>query len=142
MDLYNSSYNTDDRDDEPYRCSPAYGEDDIVCLGSDSEETAEEVAQKHQRYEAEAQRCSKGQLPILQSACLKGPFETGWVNPWRYRPAKKQNQDWWQPGSEDMLFTRAKVMERAAAHGLGYLEPADALSCKSGLLLFSTCDQR
>ncbi|KAL2069679.1 hypothetical protein VTL71DRAFT_14358 [Oculimacula yallundae] len=134
MDPYNSSYDTEDRDEEPFRCSPTYDEDDIVCLGSDSEQTAEEVAQKHQRYESEARRIVEGRLPILQSASLKGPFETGWINPWRYRPAKTKvkDQDWWQPGSEDMLFTRARVMERAAAHGLGYLQPADALSwCKA-----------
>ncbi|KAH7346552.1 hypothetical protein BKA65DRAFT_279266 [Rhexocercosporidium sp. MPI-PUGE-AT-0058] len=132
MDAYNSSCNTDDQDEEPYHCTPAYDEEDIVCLGSDTEEAAEEIAKKHRRYEVEAQRCNKGQLPILQSASLKGPFETGWVNPWRYRPTKKQDEDWWQPGSEDMLFTRAKVMERAAAYGLGYLQPADALRwCKA-----------
>ncbi|KAG4437989.1 hypothetical protein IFR05_006529 [Cadophora sp. M221] len=132
MDAYNSSCITDDQDEEPYHCSPAYEEDDILCLGSDAEETTDEIVKKQQRYEAEAQRCAKGHLPVLQSAGLKGPFETGWVNPWRYRPRKKQNEDWWQPGSEDMLFTRAKVMERAAAHGLGYLQPADALRwCKA-----------
>ncbi|PVH84165.1 hypothetical protein DL98DRAFT_569162 [Cadophora sp. DSE1049] len=132
MEPYSSSYISEDQDEEPYHCSPAYDEQDIVCLGSDSEETAEEIARKRQRYEAEAQRCIKGKLPILQSASLKGPFDAGWINPWRYRPKKKQNEDWWQPGSEDMLFTRSKVMERAAAHGLGYLEPADALRwCKA-----------
>ncbi|KAH6713783.1 hypothetical protein BKA61DRAFT_735372 [Leptodontidium sp. MPI-SDFR-AT-0119] len=132
MDAYSSSYNTDDQDDEPYHCNPAYDEEEIVCLGSDAEETTGEIAKKHQRYEAEARRCAKGYLPVLQSASLRGPFETGWVNPWRSRPTKKQNEDWWQPGSEDMLFTRAKVMERAAAHGLGYLQPADALRwCKA-----------
>ena len=130
MDPYSSSFISEDQDEEPYHCSPAYEEQDIVCLGSDSEETAEETARKHQRYEAEAQRCRKGKLPILQPASLKGPFDAGWVNPWRYRPKKNENEDWWQPGSEDMLFTRAKVMERAAAHGLGYLEPADALRCE------------
>ncbi|CZS92827.1 uncharacterized protein RAG0_03323 [Rhynchosporium agropyri] len=133
MGPFKSSYDIDNYEDEPYHCRPpTCDEDDIVCLGSDSEQTTEEVAQKHQRYEAEAQRIVKGKLPILQSASLKGPFEKGWVNPWVYRPIKKQDQEWWQPGSEDMLFTRAKVMERAAAHGLGYLKPADALEwCKA-----------
>ncbi|KAH9214198.1 hypothetical protein DL95DRAFT_389907, partial [Leptodontidium sp. 2 PMI_412] len=76
MDAYSSSYNTDDQDDEPYHCSPAYDEEEIVCLGSDAEETTEEIAKKHQRYEAEARRCAKGYLPVLQSASLRGPFET------------------------------------------------------------------
>jgi hypothetical protein len=75
----------------------------------------------------------RGHLPVLQSASLRGPFskETGWVNPWRYRPRQKQD-DWWQPGSEDMLFTRENVMKRAVAHGLGYLSPGEALAwCKA-----------
>ncbi|KAH7397856.1 hypothetical protein BKA64DRAFT_51220 [Cadophora sp. MPI-SDFR-AT-0126] len=132
MEPYSSSYISEDQDEEPYHCSPAYEAQDIICLGSDSEDTSEEIALKHKRYEAEAQRCIEGKLPMIQSASLKGPFDVGWINPWRYRPKKKLNEDWWQPGSEDMLFTRAKVMQRAAAHGLGYLEPADALKwCKA-----------
>lgn len=135
MDHYSSSNYSDALDDQPYHFTPAVNPEDVVCPGSDAEETPDEIEQKRQRYEKAAQRCTKGQIPTILSARLKGPFskESGWINPWRYRPRRKQNQeDWWQPGSEDMLFTRANVMRKAAAHGLGYLTPADALQwCKA-----------
>ncbi|KAI9054564.1 hypothetical protein LZ554_001719 [Drepanopeziza brunnea f. sp. 'monogermtubi'] len=128
-----SSYDSAEVEEEPYYCSPVCAPDDILCPGSDAEDTPDEVHKKRLRYEAAAQRVATGHLPAILSARLKGPFskEGGWVNPWRYRPKKKQDDTWWQPGSEDMLFTRANVMKRAAAHGLGYLTPADALRwCK------------
>ncbi|EKD15184.1 uncharacterized protein L3040_001552 [Drepanopeziza brunnea f. sp. 'multigermtubi'] len=128
-----SSYDSAEVEEEPYYCSPVCAPDDILCSGSDAEDTPDEVHKKHLRYEAAAQRVATGHLPAILSARLKGPFskEGGWINPWRYRPKKKQDDAWWQPGSEDMLFTRANVMKRAAAHGLGYLTPADALRwCK------------
>lgn len=107
-------------DGQPYHFSPAVHPNDIVCPGSDTEDTPEELDRKRHRYEEIAQRCTKGYIPTILSASLKGPFskESGWNNPWRYRPRKKQDEDWWQPGSENMLFTRANVMKRAAAHGL------------------------
>lgn len=90
---------------------------------------------KRQRYENAAQSFVAGEIPRIQSASLRGPLseESGWINPWRYRPRKpREEEDWWRPGSEDMLFTRDNVMKRAAAHGLGYLSPADALAwCKA-----------
>jgi hypothetical protein len=114
-------------EDEPFYYSPACGED-IICPGSDAEETAEETQQKHLRYEYQARRYMLGHLPVLQSATLRGPF-SGWINPWRWVP---REDDWWQPGSENMLFTRENVMKRAANHGFGYLSPAEALAwCKA-----------
>lgn len=120
--------------DETYHHTPIYDPADIVCLGSDAEETPEERQLKRERYEMEAQRIARGRLPVLQSARLQGPFskDTGWTNPWRSRTKRKTEEDWWQPGSENMLFTRANVMKRAASHGLGYLTPAEALKwCKA-----------
>jgi hypothetical protein len=130
-----TSWNSRSSDhDEPFYCSPVCLPEDIICAGSDTEETPEETQRKHLRYEQQSQRFMRGHLPVLQSASLRGPFskETGWVNPWRYRPRQKQEDDWWQPGSEDMLFTRENVMKRAVAHGLGYLSPGEALAwCKA-----------
>jgi hypothetical protein len=132
MDRYDNvaTQNTVEQEDEPFYCSPAYTEEDVICSGSDAEETAEEIAQKRARYEHHARRYLRGYLPVLQSASLRGPF-TGWANPWRRVPSAKPD-DWWQPGSEDMLFTRERVMTRAADHGLGYLGPTEALAwCKA-----------
>ncbi|KAF4624666.1 hypothetical protein G7Y89_g13502 [Cudoniella acicularis] len=115
----------------PIYCSPAHGPEDIICEGSDTEQSAEDVRKKRLRYENQARRCARGQLPIILSAGLRGPFDrdSGWANPWRYRAP--ETPSWWQPGSEDMLFTRANVMQRAAAHGLEHLSPAEALAwCK------------
>jgi hypothetical protein len=120
--------NNEEQEDEPFYCSPAYAEGDVIWPGSDSEETAEETERKRLRYEHHARRYLRGHLPVLQSAALRGPL-SGWVNPWRW--VSKQD-DWWQPRSEDMLFTREKVMKRAADHGLGYLGPTEALAwCKA-----------
>jgi hypothetical protein len=119
-----TTLNTEEQEDEPFYCSPAYAKEDVIWPGSDSEETAEETERKRLRYEHHAKRYLRGHLPVLQSAALRGPL-SGWVNPWRW--VSKQD-DWWQPGSEDMLFTREKVMQRAADHGLGYLGPTEALA--------------
>ncbi len=120
---------------EPYHCTPTYDPSDIICPGSDAEETPEETRKKRQRYEDMAKRYEKGERPMIQSASLRGPLseESGWINPWRHRLRKPgEENNWWQPGSEDMLFTRENVMKRAAAYGLGYMSPAAALAwCKA-----------
>ncbi|PBP25648.1 protamine P1, partial [Diplocarpon rosae] len=134
MDRFNRSYDSEDMNDELYYSAPAFDPADVLCSGSDSEETPEQVAKKRVRYEEAAQRVVAGHLPKLLSASLKGPFskKSGWVNPWRQKPRRKRVGEWWQPGSEDMLFTRTNVMKRAADHGLAYLDPEAALQwCKA-----------
>jgi hypothetical protein len=123
-----TAISTEEQEDEPFYCSPDCAEEDVIWPGSDSEETAEENEQRRLRYEHHARRYMQGHLPVLQSAALRGPL-SGWLNPWRW--VSKQDE-WWQPGSEDMLFTREKVMKRAADHGVGYLGPTEALAwCKA-----------
>jgi hypothetical protein len=134
MDPYASVSHRRNGEDEPYHCSPTFTSDDIVCLGSDTEETPEETQKKRIRYENQAQRCTAGHLPVLLSASLRGPLDrkSGWENPWRYRPRKKKEDEWWQPERlEDMLFTRANVLKRARDYGMGHLTPPQALQwCK------------
>jgi hypothetical protein len=118
--------------DAPFHCSPAIAPEDVICGGSDTEETEDEILRKRLRYEDQARRCMNGHLPVLQSTNLRGPLtkESGWLNPWRYQELEKQS--WWRPGAKDMMFTKQDVMKRAADHGLGHLSPADALAwCKS-----------
>lgn len=140
MDRYDNANtnNIEEPDeDEPFYYSPACAEEDIIWPGSDAEETAEEIQQRHLRYEHQARRYMLGHLPVLQSATLRGPF-SGWVNPWRWVP--REEDDWWQPGSENMLFTRENVMKRAANHGLAYLSPAEALAwCKASAQAEAQC---
>ncbi|KAL3421423.1 hypothetical protein PVAG01_07868 [Phlyctema vagabunda] len=117
---------------EPLYCSAPQSLEDILIDGSDSEETPAQIRIKRQRYEEAAQSYLDGNVPILQSASLKGPFErgSGWVNPWRYKSRKPPA--WWVPESDDMLFTRANVLRWARDCGLGYLDPAQALArCKA-----------
>ena len=133
MDRYGNAtaLSTEEEEDEPFYCSPASADNDVIWPGSDSEQTLEEIEQKRSRYEYHARRYLRGYQPVLQSATLRGPL-SGWKNPWRWVPPPAKEDDWWQPGSEDMLFTREKVMKRAADHGLGYLGPSEALAwCKA-----------
>lgn len=117
-------------DNEPLYYSAPHNPDDVVWAGSDTEQTPQEIQEKRLRYESHARRYLRGHLPVLQSARLRGPLGEGWVNPWRYRG--QQDPDWWQPGSEDMLFTRANVMKWASNNGLEYLAPTEALArCKA-----------
>lgn len=132
MDRYgNATALSTEEEEEPFYCSPASADNDVIWPGSDSEQTLEEIEQKRSRYEYHARRYLRGYQPVLQSATLRGPL-SGWKNPWRWVPPPAKEDDWWQPGSEDMLFTREKVMKRAADHGLGYLGPSEALAwCKA-----------
>lgn len=118
--------------DAPFHYSPAIAPEDVICGGSDTEETEDEIRRKHLRYEEQARRYMSGNLPVLQSVLLRGPLttESGWVNPWRYQ--KPEKETWWRPGAKDMMFRKQDVMKRAADHGLGHLNPAEALAwCKS-----------
>jgi hypothetical protein len=133
MDRYGNAtaISTDEEEDEPFYCSPICADKNVIWPGSDSEQTVEEIEQKRLRYEHHARRYLRGYQPVLQSTTLRGPL-SGWINPWRWVPPAAKEDDWWQPGSEDMLFTREKVMKRAADHGLGYLGPSEALAwCKA-----------
>ena len=66
---------------EPLRPPP----EDILCYGSDDEETPEGHRDKRRRIEAQGQQyLRRGRLFIL-SASLRGPLDEGWVNPWARR---------------------------------------------------------
>jgi hypothetical protein len=130
MDSFMSFNSCDTEEEERPYCSAPQNEEDIIWAGSDAEQSAEERTSKRLRYEHHAQRYIRGHIPVLHSASLTGPFGKDWVNPWRYRQRKVPN--WWQPGSKDMMFTRANVLKRAADHGMGHLRPAEALAwCKA-----------
>ncbi|KAM0318733.1 hypothetical protein ACHAO8_001526 [Botrytis cinerea] len=113
---------TSDNDDEPFYFTPAYKPEDLICEGSDSEANPRAIIKKRRQYEQCAERVDRGQLPIIQSAQLRGPLDD-WVNPWRHREG-----DWWKPGSKDMLFRKEDVMRRAREHGRKDMSPTEALA--------------
>lgn len=115
-------------DDEPFHTIPNYQSTDVYCMGSDEEETSEQIRQKHFRYQTNAERCARGILPVLQSTSLKGPFNTDWINPWRYRQKKCLKDDTWlQSCSEEILSTRKYGSNKAVCHGSDILDSAYSL---------------
>ena len=72
----------------PHQDQPQQDEEDIICEGSDAEQTPQEIEGKVLRYKQQARRCLDGKLPVLQSASLRGPLERDWINPWRYQYPK------------------------------------------------------
>lgn len=65
-------------------CEATCAPEDVLYEGSDDEDY-DCPTSRRERYEAAGQRVLNGQIPLLVSATLKGPFhaESGWVNPWR-----------------------------------------------------------
>ena len=58
---------------------------DIILQESDSDNDCEERSAKRRRIEHKARAYLDGQLPLIFSAALKGPFSNGWGNPWSRR---------------------------------------------------------
>lgn len=64
--------------------------EDILCLGSDDEETAEEHRDKRRRIEAQGQQYLRGRPLFILSASLRGRLND-WVNPWQRK--RRRNED-------------------------------------------------
>ncbi len=56
--------------------------DDILCPGSDAEESSEEHRSKRRRVEAAGHEYLRGKPLYISSARLKGPFPRNWKNPY------------------------------------------------------------
>ncbi|KAF3490834.1 uncharacterized protein GIQ15_00351 [Arthroderma uncinatum] len=65
---------------------------DLVIGSSDSESDRDDAARaaKRRRIERVAQDYLQGHPPFILTAALNGPFDDGWVNPWR--KVRKQHQ--------------------------------------------------
>lgn len=72
--------------------SPAEDIDSDGILGSDDEQDESERRVRRQRIEKLAESYVQGSPLFILSASLKGPFEDGWVNPWRKRRCQKQSE--------------------------------------------------
>ncbi|KAL8792120.1 MAG: hypothetical protein Q9195_005295 [Heterodermia aff. obscurata] len=64
--------------------------EDILYPASDIEDSLESRKSKRRRIEAQAQRYLEGKPLFIQSASLRGPLDTGWVNPWTRKPRRKR----------------------------------------------------
>lgn len=62
-------------------------------LGSDDEEDESARRVRRQRIEKLAETYLQGNPPFILSASLKGPFEDGWVNPWRKTREQKPSEN-------------------------------------------------
>lgn len=62
--------------------------EDILYPGSDDDETPREREKKRLRIETQGQQYLNGRPLFILSAGLRGPFDKGWVNPWRSRKRK------------------------------------------------------
>lgn len=60
-------------------------------IGSDDELDDAARASQRQRIEKLADSCRRGQPLCILSASLRGPFDKGWVNPWRKNRKRKAN---------------------------------------------------
>ncbi|KFY73172.1 hypothetical protein V499_06720 [Pseudogymnoascus sp. VKM F-103] len=68
-------------------------DDEVICEGSDAEDSLLSKAERQRRREAIEKRYIAGHAPLIMSAQLRGPFDknSGWVNPWQSkRPTQKQ----------------------------------------------------
>ncbi|KFX90583.1 hypothetical protein V490_06389 [Pseudogymnoascus sp. VKM F-3557] len=71
-------------------------DDEVICEGSDAEDSPLAKAERQKRRDAIELRYLAGHAPLIMSAQLKGPFNknSGWVNPWRSkRPTEKQSRN-------------------------------------------------
>ncbi|KAI5456543.1 hypothetical protein BGZ63DRAFT_395728 [Mariannaea sp. PMI_226] len=72
--------------DDTVYCEATCAPEDILYEGSEDEDY-ESPDSRRKRYESAGQKFLDGQIPLLLSATLKGPFDqaSGWTNPWRSR---------------------------------------------------------
>ncbi|KFY01249.1 hypothetical protein O988_02846 [Pseudogymnoascus sp. VKM F-3808] len=71
-------------------------DDEVICEGSDAEDSPLAKAERQKRRDAIELRYLAGHAPLIMSAQLRGPFDknSGWVNPWRSkRPTEKQSRN-------------------------------------------------
>ena len=67
--------------------------EEILYPGSDEEATPEERQKKKLRVEIQGQQYLNGRPLFIQSAGLRGPFDKGWVNPWRSKKRRRGVDD-------------------------------------------------
>lgn len=64
--------------------------EDVLWPASDAEDSAESHRNKRRRIEAQGKRYLEGKPLFIQSGGLRGPLDTGWINPWKRKPRRKR----------------------------------------------------
>ncbi|KAL8788001.1 MAG: hypothetical protein Q9213_001893 [Squamulea squamosa] len=64
--------------------------DDVLCLGSDTEETLERHEAKRRRVEQAGEEYLRGRPLYIASARMKGPFLCGWNSPYIIRKRRRE----------------------------------------------------
>ncbi|KAL7895606.1 hypothetical protein HDV63DRAFT_381847 [Trichoderma sp. SZMC 28014] len=111
----------------PIYCEAALQPEDVYYEGSEDEDYDSADARR-QRYEAAGQRFLEGNIPLLLSATLKGPFEkeSGWVNPWRSKGRTANSQI--SRGSDNVIVhstPKRPAMSATIAHAMEALKGAE-----------------
>lgn len=102
--------------------------EEILYPGSDEEATPEEREKKRVRVEIQGQQYLNGRPLFIQTARLRGPFDKGWVNPWKSKERKYAIDDIRRfPQAEPESFpersyrdARPSTAKRRSAAGSGY----------------------
>lgn len=102
--------------------------EEILYPGSDEEATPDEREKKRVRVEIQGQQYLNGRPLFIQTARLRGPFEKGWVNPWKCKERKYAIDDIRRfPQAEQESFperphrdARPSTAKRRSAAGSGY----------------------
>ncbi|KAI4272371.1 MAG: hypothetical protein LQ337_005343 [Flavoplaca oasis] len=103
---------------------------DILCPGSDVEETLQGHEAKRRRVERAGEEYLRGKPLYIASARLKGPFTCGWSNLYhttrsrfiRQRPAAENLKQYAAPGCQDIPIeissheTEVSIIPKPAAH--------------------------
>ena len=99
------------RPTSPLYYEPLYtAPEDVLYPGSDEEATPDEREKKGLRVEIQGQQYLNGRPLFIQSAGLRGPFEKGWVNPWRSKKRKYEIDDIRRfPAAEPEVFPPSLV---------------------------------
>lgn len=79
----------------PYSCEPLYTpKEEILYPGSEDEDPPEVRRERRKRRESIGYGLLKNiSPPVMLSARLLGPFEDGWVNPWRTKSREMRAKD-------------------------------------------------
>ncbi|EHK48829.1 hypothetical protein TRIATDRAFT_281606 [Trichoderma atroviride IMI 206040] len=111
----------------PIYCEAVLQPQDVYYEGSEDEDYDSAEARR-QRYEAAGQRFLQGNVPLLLSATLKGPFEqeSGWVNPWRSKLRTANSQKSREPDDINVHSTPKRPATSATVkHAIEALKGAE-----------------
>lgn len=77
-----------------FSCEPLYTpEEYILYPGSEDDDPAQVRREKRKRREDIGREILGGKTSVMMTASLRGPFEDGWINPWRVEPRNVEARD-------------------------------------------------